>query len=263
MTREIGDPVAGYALRPPDGWEGAQQEGRILLAPAEGGAAILAIPHAATGPEELTPLFQQGWTEAGLELAPAGSPRRRDDGSVALDLAGRAEGEEARGSLVVMFGPHAGGLILIGVARAGSGADPAALVSAVAETVRFSEPDTTGLLDRWDGLLKDKKLSYFYSYSSGPAVEGVSVGGGIQERHELVLHEDGRFEQEGEFVASLGEAGGATKKVWPPTGTWRLLAAAGQALVELQGEGETTEYVLSQEGDEIFLNGRRYFVTEP
>jgi hypothetical protein len=263
MAQEIGDPVAGYALRPPDGWETAQQEGRILLAPPEGGAVILAIPHAASDPEELGPLFQQGWTEPGLELAPAGSPERRDDGSVALELTGRADGEEARGSLLVLFGPHGGGLILIGAARAGDSEDPAAVVSAVADTVRFSEPETAKLLEGWDRLLRGKKLSYFYSYSSGPAGEGVSLGGGIQERHELVLHEDGGFEQEGEFVASLGEAGGATKEVWPPGGDWRLLAAAGQALVELQGEGETTEYVLSQEGDEVFLNGRHYFVTEP
>jgi hypothetical protein len=257
MTQEIGDPVAGYALRPPDGWEAAQQEGRIMLAPPEGGALVMAIPHAASGPDELAPLFQQGWTEPGLELAPAGSPQERGDGSVALELAGRADEEEARGSLLVLFGPHGGGLILIGVARAGVPQEPAIVVSAVADTVRFSEPDTAALLEGWNQTLKGKKLSYFYTYSSGP------LGGGITERHELVLHEDGRFEQEGEFVASMGDAGGTAEEVWPPTGDWEILAAAGQALVELRGEGETEQYVLAQGGDGVLLNGRRYFVTDP
>jgi hypothetical protein len=255
MTEEIGDPVAGFALRPPDGWEAAQQEGRIFMAPPEGGAVILAIPHAAAGPDELAPLFQQGWTEPGLELAPAGSPERRDDGSVALELTGSGDGEEARGSLLVLFGPHGGGLILIGVATGSE--DPAAVVSGVADTVRFSEPDTAALLDGWNRSLRGKKLSYFYTYSSGP------LGGGIAERHELVLHEDGRFEQEGEFVASMGDAGGTAEEVWPPTGDWEILAVAGQALVELRGEGETEQYVLAQGGDGVLLNGRRYFVTEP
>jgi hypothetical protein len=257
MTEEIGDPAAGYALRPPDGWEAARQEGRILLAPPEGGAVVMAIPHAASGPDELAPLLQQGWTEASLELAPAGSPHEGSDGSVALELTGRADGEEARGSLLVMFGPRGGGLILIGVTTTGAGEDPAAVVSAVAGTVRFSEPDTAALLEGWNQTLRGKKLSYFYTYSSGP------LGGGITERHELVLHEDGRFEQEGEFVASMGDGGGTAEEVWPPTGDWEILAAAGQALVELRGEGETEEYVLAQGGDGVLLNGRRYFVTEP
>jgi hypothetical protein len=257
MTQEIGDPVAGYALRPPDGWEAAQREGRIILAPPDGGALVMAIPHAASGHDEIAPLFEQGWTEPGLELGPAGSPEKRDDGSVALELTGRADEEEARGSLLVLFGPHGGGLILIGVTRAGAPEDPTTVVSAVADTVRFSEPDTEALLEGWNQLLRGKKLSYFYTYSSGP------LGGGITERHELVLHEDGRYEQEGEFVASMGEAGGTAEEVWPPTGDWEILAAAGQALVELRGEGETEQYVLAQGCDGVLLNGRRYFVTDP
>jgi hypothetical protein len=257
MPEEIADPVAGYALRPPDGWEAEERAGRILMAPPEGGAVVMAIPHAASDPDELAPLFQQGWTEPGLELAPAGSPERSDDGSVSLELAGRADGEEARGSLLVLFGPHGGGLILLGVAAAEATEDPTTVVDAVAGTVRFSEPDTAALLDGWNQMLRGKKLSYFYTYSSGP------LSGGIQERHELVLHEDGRFEQEGEFVASMGDAGGATEQVWPPAGEWQILAVAGQALVELQGEGKTEEYVLSQGGDGVLLNGRRYFVTDP
>ena len=114
MTEEIADPVAGFALRPPDGWQAAQQEGRILMAPAEGGVVVMAIPHAASGPHELAPLFQQGWTEPGLELAPTGTPQQSEKGSVGLELAGRADREEARGSLLALFGPHGGGLILIG-----------------------------------------------------------------------------------------------------------------------------------------------------
>lgn len=256
MTEELADPVAGFALRPPDGWQAAQQEGRILMAPDGGGAAILAIPHAATGPDELAPLFQQGWTEQGLELAPIGPPQQREDGSIAMELAGRADEEEARGSLLVLFSPHGGGLILIGVA--GDEAEAGlSVVGAVAETVRFSEPDTAAFLEGWNELLRGKKLSYFSTYSSGP------LGGGITERHELVLHEDGRFDQKGEFVASMGDAGAVAERVWPPTGNWQIFAPAGQALVELRGEGETEEYVLSHGEDGVLLNGRRYFVTNP
>jgi hypothetical protein len=257
MTEEFADPVAGFALRPPDGWHGAQQEGRILMAPAEGGAVIMAIPHAASGPDELAPLFQQGWTEQGLELAPIGPPQQREDGSITMELAGRADEEQARGSLLVLFSPHGGGLILIGVTGAEALEGTSTVVSAVAETVRFSEPDTAALLEGWNRLLRGKKLSYFYTYSSGPLV------GGITERHELVLHDDGRFDQEGEFVASMGDAGAVAERVWPPTGNWQILAAAGQALVELRGEGETEEYVLSHGGEGVLLNGRRYFVTDP
>jgi hypothetical protein len=59
----------------------------------------------------------------------------------------------------------------------------------------------------------------------------------------------------------MGEAGGVTERVWPPR--WEIVAAAGQALVELRGEGETEEYVLSRGGEGVLLNGRLYFVTDP
>jgi hypothetical protein len=186
-----------------------------------------------------------------------GPPQQREDGSITMDLAGRADEEEVRGSLLALFSPHGGGLILIGLAGSEAPEGTSTVVSAVAETVRFSEPDTTELLDGWNRLLRGRKLSYFSTYSSGP------LGGGIAERHEIVLHEDGRFDQEGEFVASMGDAGAVTERVWPPSGNWQILAVAGQALLELRGEGETEEHVLSHGVDGVLLNGRRYFVTDP
>jgi hypothetical protein len=35
MTQDIGDPAAGYALRPPEGWEAALPEGRVVMGPPE------------------------------------------------------------------------------------------------------------------------------------------------------------------------------------------------------------------------------------
>ena len=111
MAQEIGDPAAGYSLRPP-GWEAALQGRRVVMAPREGGAAVMAIPHAPSEAGELAPVLEQGWSEPGLEL-------------------------------------------------------------------RSGPPQTAG---------------------GARSVEGVTLGGGIQEHHEVVLQPDGRFEQEGEFV---------------------------------------------------------------
>jgi hypothetical protein len=261
VPEEVGDSTAGYALRPPEGWDSLRQEGRIILGPPQGDVFVMAIPHAASGWEELAPLAEEGWKEPGLELDPAGSPVSSED-RVRLPLAGLAEGDEVQAQLLVLFGPSSGGLILLGVAREESAPGLAETVEVIAGSVRFTEPDTEELLAGWKGALRGKRLIYLYTYSSpGP---GGGPAGGFTERHEIVLGSDGAFEQSGDFSVAV-EGGGGGEVRGPTTGTWEIVAAAGQALLELRWDPESATYILSlgQESGEALLNGRRYFVTEP
>lgn len=261
MAGEIADLQAGFALRPPEGWTSAQQEGRIVLAPPENGVFVMALPHAASDAEELEPFFQEGWSEPGLALTARGEPAT-EDGVVRLRLAGQAEGEDVTGELVVLFSPHSGGLILLGVARVGGEGAIRPALDAVQASVRFTEPDTRGLLEGWNSALRGRRLVYLYTYSSpGP---GGGPAGGFTERHDIVLGEGGDFQQSGEFSVAV-EGGGGGEVRGPTTGTWEIVAAAGQAMLELRGDEEPATYVLApgQESGEVLLNGLRYFVTDP
>jgi hypothetical protein len=261
VAEEIADPRAGFALRPPEAWASAQQDGRIVLAPPENGSFVMAIPHAASNAEELAPILQEGWSEPGLAVTPAASPVT-EDGAARVRLAGQAEGEEVAGELVVLFSPHGGGLILLGVARIGREATIRQSLDAIQSSVRFTEPDTEGLLEEWNSALRGRRLVYLYTYSSpGP---GGGPAGGFTERHDIVLGERGDFQQSGEFSVAV-EGGGGGEVRGPTTGTWEIVASAGQAILELRGDQEPATYVLApgRESGEVLLNGRRYFVTDP
>jgi hypothetical protein len=260
-AREVGDPAAGYSLTPPEGWIVEAQPGRIgMVAPSQT-ALVVAMPHAASNARDLASLFQGGWQEPGVELSPVGALIERDDGSGLMDLAGQANGTEARGRLVFLFNPAGGGLILFGLASRGEDAELAPALDAVARTVRFSPPDTSELEESWDKALRGKTLVYLHSYSSSGG--GGVLGGGFSEREDIALLPDGTFQRSADFSISIGDAGGG-EATGPRTGTWRVLVVAGQAMLELKGEEGGSTAVLAQgaEAGEILLDGRRFFVTD-
>jgi hypothetical protein len=262
---ELGDPAAGYFFTPPGGWQVEDQEGRFVLAEPSDELVVMVIPHAASKRQELQPLFEEGWVEPGAALAPEGEPVQQDD-QVTQRLAGEVQGQAARGMLVVRFSPEGGGVIVIGITPGNaSEAGVSRAVGEIVESLRFTTPDTADLMTSWDALLRGKKLTYLHSYrSSGPPVEGAMTGGGMTERHELALHADGSFEEAGESSLDIdvGGAGADRSEQVASTGTWSLVPAAGQALLELRRDDGTDSYVLSRSDGEVWLNDRRYFVTD-
>jgi hypothetical protein len=267
-SKEVGDPVAGYFFTPPEGWLAEEQQGRFVLALPSSDSVAMVIPHAATGRDELQPLFDQGWIESGVELKPDGEAVVQEDGAT-QPLAGEVQGQQAHGTLIVRFSPSGGGVIVLGISPPGaSEPEVAGAIQDIGGSLRFTAPDTAEMVRSWDALVRGKKLTYLHSYgSSGPAVEGMMTGGGMTEQHEILLHPDGTFDEAGEFSLSIdvgGAGAGGGERVDPSGGTWEILPAAGQALLELhREEGEDTSYVLTQSDGEVYLNGRRYFVTEP
>jgi hypothetical protein len=266
-SRELGDPVAGYYFTPPEGWLAEEQEGRFVLGSSSLNGLAMVIPHAAAGRDELQPLLDQGWVEPGVELHPDGDVVDREDG-VALPVAGEVGGQRARGALVIRFSPSGGGVIILGVSSTdGSVPQVSAAVDEIGKSVRFTTPDTAALVESWDAAVRGKRLTYLHSYgSSGPAVEGVMTGGGMTERHQILLNADGSFEEDGEFSVSIdvgGAGGGRSERIGPAGGTWKIVPAAGQALLELRRDQASETHILTRSDGEVYLDGRRYFVTEP
>lgn len=255
-TDELGDPVAGYFFTPPKGWEAEEQPGRFELSRPSANAVAMVVPHTASKPGELQPLFDEGWIEPGVELKPRGEATIGDDQAV-QPLAGKVQEQEAHGLLIVRFSPHGGGVIVIGLSV---GDQPRSEVeNAVRETassVRFTEPDTGAVVESWDSALRGKTLTFLHTYDS--------TGGGMAEKHEIHLAEDDSFEEyrESSIVIDLEDGGGASDPQRTSSeGRWRIHVAAGQAVLELQKAEATDTYALTETDGEVHLDGRRYFVT--
>jgi hypothetical protein len=261
---ELGDPAAGYSFTPPEGWRAEEQGGRFALAGPSGDTLAMVIPHAASSRGELGPLFEQGWVEPGADLKPRGEATMVDD-RVEQRLEGQVQGQDAQGTMLIRFSPHGGGVIVIGLGRA-EGSDVEPVAREIAESVRFTAPDTAEVSGSWNAALRGKKLTYLHSYaSSGPAVEGMMTGGGMSEQHHIVLGADGSFEEYRESSISIDVGGGGTGggERAGSEGTWEIVVVAGQPHLELRKPDATETYLLSELEGEVHLDGRRYFVTEP
>jgi hypothetical protein len=258
MAAEPGDRAAGYSFTPPEGWQAEEEPGRFALTGPSGTTGAIVVAHAAASQEELRPLFEDGWVEPGIELRPDGEAKVGQD-HIEQRMAGQVQGQEAVGLLVVKFSPHGGGVLVIGLGPANEDArsEMESGVREIAAGIRFSAPDTAELVESWDSMLRGKTLTYLHTYDSGGG------GGGMAEKHEIALREDGTFEEYRESSVVIDVEGGGASDAERITaqGEWTIRAVAGQAVIELRKPDTADTYVLTRTGEEVFLGDQRYFVT--
>lgn len=258
MTAELGDRAAGYSFRPPEGWRAEQEPGRFALAGPSGTTGAIVVAHAAANQEELRPLFEEGWIEPGVELKPDGQGEVGQD-EVEQRLVGKIQGQDAVGMLVVRFSPHGGGVLVIGLGPATNDvrSEIESGVRKIAAAIRFSAPDTAELVESWDSMLRGKTLTYLHTYDSGGG------GGGMAEKHEIALREDGTFEEYRESSVVIEVEGGGTSggEQTSSQGAWTIRAVAGQAVLELKKPDTADTYVLTRTWEDVFLGDQPYFVT--
>lgn len=120
--------------------------------------------------------------------------------------------------------------------------------------------DNSPLAQQWVQRLSGQKLTYLSSYNSGGGAGGYSA------KTVIVLGADGRFSFSSNSSVSVdvGGASGNSGGVQAGEGRWRIYAHGNQAVLELNfSTGHARQYRLSYEDRKTFLNGQRYFVTEP
>ncbi len=139
---------------------------------------------------------------------------------------------------------------------------PPAATAATSTTRREVAPaanDRSSLAQQWLQRLRGKKLTMLSSYNSGGG------GGGMSSKTEIYLLADGSFQARSESSVSIYVPGanGGSSGVQKAAGTWRIYAKDGQPLLEMKYEnGQTETNSLKANGEQTFINGKRWFVTE-
>lgn len=136
---------------------------------------------------------------------------------------------------------------------------PSAPATANAQKTTPATNDRSPLAQQWLQRLRGKKLTMLSSYNSGGG------GGGMSSKAEIYLHADGSFQGRSESSVSIyvpGASGGSSG-VQKAAGTWRIYTKDGQALLEMKYEtGQIETNSLQANGEQTFINGKRWFVTE-
>jgi hypothetical protein len=120
-----------------------------------------------------------------------------------------------------------------------------------------ARPASTPLVTAWTQRLSDKKLVQFSGYSSGGG------SGGYNSEKKLYLAANGTYAFRSSSSVSIYVPGatGSSAGQHADEGRWRIVEERGQPVLELiSGKGDSERIVLSANGTQTFLNGRRWYV---
>ena len=145
----------------------------------------------------------------------------------------------------VLFSPHGGGVMIVAMAETDKANTAFQKALEISRTARFSKPQESEAGSQWQTFLRGKHLLY------------LSTNNGYSVRRDIYLCSNGNFvRRNNESSISINGTGAIRGN---SDGTWRV---SGSSLILNFNNGGVSEYTLStrQAGNEIGLNGSRYFV---
>ena len=227
----------GVRLTVPAGWRAGEKDGVLLIGgESEAGLIIVRFVQQASR-EAMLAEYGRGLHEQGMSLMPSGPAqdiRAPGAKAVAGELAGSGpNGLQYRARAIGLLSRFGGGLIVFGLTTADKYATVKTRTETVAQSVKFSAPNTPKGADLLAGR-------YEYVY--------VAPQGGYTREAKITLCSDGRFSKGGEMSGS-GRAGSAVTS-HNNGGTWSSQGDALQGQITLSynnGQSETLPYRVSQD----------------
>ena len=241
----LSDPVAGFSFGPPSGWTGNHSDEGFSF--VNGGKTILLVvkPHRYdTFEAAVRDTKLNDGTKVVVE------PQDLKNGGKFVRLAKQTSEGVAVVDIFVLFGPNGGGVTIIGLADQKNANDSLNAAAAVAKSIEFTRPQMPAAsASGWQSALAGKHLLYMYS------------GNGYFEEKHIYLCASGSFIQttgSGGFTPGNSD-GGSFAGRGGRRGNWQI---NGSTLVLRFQDGSVGQFAITrrQAGNEVGLNGNRYFI---
>lgn len=147
----------------------------------------------------------------------------------------------------VLFSPYGGGTLIVAFSDRDNNQKGFQAALQIAKSVAFTKPSTSEAANQWQKILSGKHLIYLYTSS------------GFSERTDIYLCASGGFSYRSDSSSLSNNGSGAVGA--NSDGNWKI-SPSGTSLILQFGSGAVREYKISrgQTGNEIGLNGKRYFV---
>lgn len=238
QDQQISHP-AGFQTRLPASFKVSQDASGVLAVAPDNGYMVILKNHSYAN-------FEAFARDANLEkdgFSLVGEVRSLN----ASDRSFRAAKQTPTGYLVadtfVSFSPHGGGSLIVALSDEKNADAAYQNAYKMAQNLQFSQPKLDQI---WNSALAGKHLVYLYT------------GNGYSERKDLFLGSDGQFAQRND--ASSASINGSGYLAGGGDGRWQILSG-GQLILQFNN-GQTGSYNLApgQAGNEILLNGKRFFV---
>jgi len=189
---EVGNPGWGFKLEPPAGWKFQQDTSMAILGHDTIPGMIVIAPHEAADLEQAAAQMQEGITEEGVALYPAGAVTRHEgDNALVVEYSGIFEGQQAKARGIGTLSPHGGGAFILAITTPESfGPELTAAADEIVAALRYFRVDVSDLVRHFAGR--------WASYS------GNSSGGTLSN---LTFHPDGTFADDSETSYNMNYSG--------------------------------------------------------
>lgn len=146
----------------------------------------------------------------------------------------------------VRFSPQGGGCVVVALSTPDNSEQAYYSGQEITNGVAFTAPTSGGV---WDQALRGKHLVYLYT------------GNGYSERFDLYLFTNGTFSTRSDLSSVSMNGSGAV--AGGGEGTWRATPSGQLVLSYHSGNSQVYQLAPRQAGNEVSLNGKRFFVMNP
>ena len=241
----VSDSAAGFSFGPPSGWTGNRGDDGYSFVNAGKIILLVVRPHRY---DTFEAAVRDTKLDAGTKILV--EPQDLKNGGKFVRLGKQTSEGVAVVDIFVLFSPNGGGVTIIGLADQKNAGDSISAAAAIAKSIEFTRPQMPAASSSaWESVLSGKHLLYMYS------------GNGYFEEKHIYLCASGSFIQttgSGGFTPGNSD-GGSFAGRGGRRGSWQL---NGSSLVLRFQDGSVGQYAITrrQAGNEVGLNGNRYFV---
>ncbi|MFZ1288714.1 MAG: hypothetical protein WAR79_01395 [Melioribacteraceae bacterium] len=259
ISGKVTDSVLGISFELPEKWSGQKiPQGYIFVSEIEKGF-ILITPHNFKSIDEIVENAKLGTTEANGTYLTLSNDLEIKENFVSGTFKGFLEGQPATAFAQSLLSPFGGGISVFSFVESESFSENfQIIVHRICESVIFTKPEESSLVNEWKQAFNNCRLTYMNSYNSGFG------GGGIQDKIIIDLCAQGYFnyKDESQVVMNTEDVSGYSSGNTNGEGVWVVVEQGNNVILQLQfNDGNISEFILSNEGEKTFLNGKRYFRT--
>lgn len=248
----INDPYGLFSFQLPASWTHTMEQGNQVITKSNLQAQLGVVAHNYSSLQEIrNNAFDVRDAESNTFLK--ATTQNYGANSVFIRYEGQAQGQSLVIEMISVLSPYGGGANVVGTALAPNyKPEITAAIKSIANSLQFLKPGASPVAQQWKQRINGKQLLYLYT------------GNGLSDKITMDLCASGRFAY---YSNSSYMSGGHSQFSYAGrdsnSGTWKVLARNNQAvLVLFYDGGNVEEYELSnrQAGNEIGLNGKRYFI---
>ncbi|MEX0290565.1 MAG: hypothetical protein AB3N14_15785 [Flavobacteriaceae bacterium] len=258
----------GIGFTIPKDWIGQALEEAYVMGSTKKAGMIVMLFHPAKSLEELQSKLREGLYENDVQLSLVGDLKQSATNAIEGLYEGVVNSQKVKGHLFGVINPFGKGVAVLSiVAPEKYTIFTRNIAVEVVNSLRFSKPSKRDLskeASQFKKELTNSKLVYLNTgFTPDDSLDGSGFSTGYEKRIEINLCASGNFTyyDSSNYETSSTDTMAVGRGENQGEGKWAIEDADGDVLLVLQdSEGDTYEFVLVYENEELFLNGKRYLI---